>query len=289
MINYVIATWSGKDTKCDIPHTNNPPPQNTLTFHLERLSQLKHNLAKITIMKPTCDVANQMNNYYSISKIIPLFKCPVVVIECENYGYSNGQWLKCYEINVKNKEKFDYYIFIEDDYVPNQHHFDVVLMNLYNQKFPNLIGKLCGYVQGSFNNHKRKLPLHYESGIIVSLKTLELLYNTNNKWQGNPRSCLDKILIRNKRLQEKKRRTSGIGAFYQVNFSLLFTLLDIPILDFSKEYSVPYYEKALNKIYTLLHDHTSTECFANVSCHINQQSDQSGNYLIVPIQFYFLK
>jgi hypothetical protein len=281
-INYIIATWSGENTK-QFCHTNNPSPENTLKFHLEKLANLNHNLTQITIMMPKCSTKIQYQHFYDIPETtLNKLKCTVVFIECENFGYSNGQWLKCYE----QYSDFDYFILIEDDYVPFQDNFDQLLISLYKQKFDNDIGKLCGYVQGYPLQKRHRLPLHYESAVMVSKTTMKKLYQSK-KWKGDPRSFLDKTLVKNKRLDKAKKSLKSIGGFYQVNFSLLFTLIGIPLKDFSKEYIVPWYQKETNKLYHLKYHQTALKCFSDPQCLITKRLNKK-KYLIVPLQMYFL-
>ena len=50
----------------------------------------------------------------------------------KNHADSGGQWLKAYE---NTKDNFDYYIFMEDDYVPLNNNFDDMLIKIYKNKF----------------------------------------------------------------------------------------------------------------------------------------------------------
>lgn len=277
-INYIIATWAGKDTK---DFQSKLKPENTLKFHLEKIAQFKHNLSQITVMCPKCPKHLEMSGFYDISKsILDSLDCPLVFEECENYGYSNGQWMKCYELYTD----FDYYILVEDDYCPYQDHFDSILVDLYLAKFPKNIGKLCGYIQGTPLQKNHKFPLHWESAMLVSRDTFEKLYNCD-RWKGRPRDFLNAVLVKNKKLSSMKERPEAVGGFFQVNFSLLFTLIGIPVRDFSKEFIVPYYEKERNEIYHLKHGVVSTVCFKEPA--IKRIGDRRS-YLMVPLQFYFI-
>lgn len=60
--------------------------------------------------------------YYDIDSIKQKYSIPIVEIDCENFGYSEGQWLKAYEIY---RDVFDYYLFIEDDYCIHHRDADV--------------------------------------------------------------------------------------------------------------------------------------------------------------------
>lgn len=223
-INYVIATYNGI---CRRTHKF-PNPENVLIEHLNKISQLKHNISQITVMKSQS--CNYYKNYYNIDEISKKINIPIKIIDCENYGYSEGQWLKAYELF---KNDFDYYLFVEDDYCAGMDNFDTILMNCYNNKFNNNIGLLCSLVEGS-KEYKNKggYPIHFEGCVFINNKTLEKLYN-NPKWENNPRKYLD--LIDNKidsNFNWERQRKSYIGGYYQLTFSHLFTLSEIDHEDY---------------------------------------------------------
>ena len=134
--------------------------------------------------------SNFYPGYYDIASIIQTSNIPIKIIDCENFGYSAGQWLKAYEIY---KNAFDYYLFFEDDYCTNMTDFDKILIDCYKKKFSKNIGLLCSLVEGS-KDYKNKggYPIHFEGGVVLNKETLEKLYQIP-KWQGNPRKYLDLI------------------------------------------------------------------------------------------------
>ena len=116
-INYVIATYNGK---CNRSMKSIPSPKDILKKHLEKVLSLQTKyITQITIMQAESE--NFYEGYYDIQDLIDKSNIPIKTIPCENYGYSGGQWMKCYEIY---KNEFDYYIFLEDDYCGNFDNFD---------------------------------------------------------------------------------------------------------------------------------------------------------------------
>ena len=107
-------------------------------------------LSQVTVM--AAESPEYYEGYYAIKEVTDQFDIPVVVVKCENYGYSGGQWLKAYE---KYTDKFDYYIFIEDDYCPGMLGFDNILKIAYLAKFSGGAGLLCSLVEGS-KQYKRR-------------------------------------------------------------------------------------------------------------------------------------
>ena len=246
-INYIIATYNGK---CNRTHKE-PTPENVLNAHLKKIYSIQHNLNQITILKPHSE--NYFSGYYNLDDIINKFTIPIVIIECENYGYSAGQWLYAFELF---KTVFDYYIFVEDDYCPGMNYFDNILLNCYKQKFNENIGVLCSLVEGNSNNDG-SYPIHFEGGIFISRQTLEKLYS-NTKFECNPRKYLN-LLENYKPLKEEKfnwsyQKNGYIGGYYQITFSHLFTLIDIKHEDYldisynTFKLQFPYWADEKNKI-----------------------------------------
>ena len=245
-INYVIATYNGK---CNRQHKY-PLPKDVLKCHIKKILSLKNNLSQITIMKASSNA--YYKDYYDIASIIQTSNIPIKVIECENFGYSEGQWLKAYEIY---KNQFDYYIFMEDDYCPNMEIFDEILIDCYKNKFSKNIGLLCALVKGSSDyKNPGKYPIHFEGCAFTNKETLNKLYQ-EPRWKGDPRKYLDLI---DKSIDNgfnwKKQRKAYIGAYYQLTFSHLFTLSNIKHEDYLdlKQYNnflqFPYWGDMKNKI-----------------------------------------
>jgi hypothetical protein len=226
-INYVIATYNGE---CNRRHSH-PLPKDVLRTHLEKLKASMQAIDQVTIMM--AESPNHYKDYYDVSKISSQFTIPVEMIECENYGYSPGQWLKAYELF---RDKFDYYIFMEDDYCPGIHGFDDYLIRLYKRLFPGEIGLMCSLVEGS-RNYKEKggYPIHFEGGVVLSTQTLNHFYSAWLKRPGNigPREQLDKITSKESPGHNWERhRLSYMGGYYQLTFSHLFTMVGIEHEDY---------------------------------------------------------
>ena len=222
-INYVIATYNGKTKRRYL----NPLVENTLRCHINKILELKNNnISQITIMKAKS--SDYYTDYYNIHDLINKSKIPIKIIDCENYGYSAGQWLKAYELYYE----FDYYIFMEDDYCPGMNNYDDILVNIFKNKFKNNIGLLCSTVKNS------RFPTHFNGGILVSNNSLKLIYS-NKIFCGSPRKHLNLIEFKNSEALKK----GYLGGYYQVAFSHLFTLTNITIEDYI---DIEYNDKILN-------------------------------------------
>jgi len=209
--NYIIATWNGVRVKKDTFYNY----LNTLRDHLKRLNSLSNNISQVTIMKPE---SNINNSYYDIE-----IDDNIKIIECENEYFSYGQWLKALKLFLTD---FDYYILIEDDYVPNTHNFDQKLIELYKENT-----YLCSLV-GTHEAKGVKFPFHcrISNGIISSNTIKNIINNVDyNKWflkYGD----------------------------YQISFSRYLFENGIDLVDYTDSYMVDYYA------YGKIQDYSNPDC-----------------------------
>lgn len=214
-INYVIATFNGNRHWFG----SSPHMDEGLKIHLKNLSNLKHNIAQITIMKPK--VEGIFHDYYDIESIIKEFDIPVKIIECENHAWSMGQFLDAAEFYLDN---FDYHLFIEDDYCPNLDHFDNFLMGAYLTLFPDNVGLLNSTTLGDqFETKARGYPPHWEGMALVSSLTLKKVWS-NPLFEGNLKKFLNGMENIDNSYPWERWRHGLPGGYYQVAFSHLFTL-----------------------------------------------------------------
>lgn len=284
-INYVIATYAGYCKRGDSFVTMSE----ILRSHLIQLHEIRHNLSQITIMKAEC-TGKQIEGYYDIQDIVKKLDTPVVEIDCENFGYSNSQFLTAYE---KYGKEFDYYIFTEDDYCPNMNFFDTFLLKYYNKHFPSNIGKLCSYVQGRPLQKNNKYPIHWTGDIFLSVETLDKLYS-NDIFKGEVKQHLD-ILNKNINLVKKEDinilkgvKKGYIGGYYQLILSYLFYLSEIPIIDYLSEKMNFVYWHDTKKTYGGLLKIISKNNIAYNNAFIyiknNELYNLCSNKLTIPVQ-----
>ena len=128
-INYVIATWSGDRRAGNSQLLDNPVTY--LQQHLTALNNLKHGLSQITIMVPENPKEPEEFSLYLDSL------SGVEILRRSNEGQSYGSYVDCYK---RYTDQFDYYIFVEDDYIPKQENFDQILVQMFKG------AKNCGYL-----------------------------------------------------------------------------------------------------------------------------------------------
>ena len=202
-VNYVITTWSGPRREPNLSYLKN---------HLINLLSLKHNLSQITIVKPVVDGCDM--SYYEVDNLINKFNCDVKILEkYDNMGQSYGQFFYAYEIY---KNEFDYYIFVEDDYMVDIDHFDKILVDEFvDQKVD---GFLCSYCGPTPTDPVGGASI---SNGIISTDCMSKIYESF----PNPIQKID----------------NREGYMCQINFSKLIWESNLNFKDFSQKYRVPYF------------------------------------------------
>lgn len=202
-VNYVITTWSGKRRSPNLKY---------LKDHLLNLLSLKHNLSQITIVKPIVDGCDM--SYYDIGNIVDKFNCDVKILEkYDNNGQSYGQFFYAYE---KYKNEFDYYIFVEDDYMADIDFFDEILVNEYKEQ--NVKGYLCSYSGVDPNYSKGGCSV---SNGLISSTFFSKVYD----FYPDPINTIN----------------SEFGGMCHENFAETLKGCDFEFKDFAHKYRVPYF------------------------------------------------
>lgn len=224
-INYIIATYPA-------PSQSRPSdqyPEVMLNFHLDELTRLfrvkkrrdiECLIKYVTIVCPE-PAKDPFKNYYQDKKWKTRFQQDYhnVTLQYVDYvGYNIDfpcdHWIQGYQACPDA----DYHLLIEDGYCVERENprFDLDLLDLYKEKFPNNIGYLATWVP----TYLHGLPRHAAiSNGLVSKETFEKL--------GNP--------------LRKFYNIRGIN-LPQVRFSNLFALNEIPMADFSDRYRIYFWE-----------------------------------------------
>lgn len=148
---YIISLFFGNRRNTNIPFYNT----NKLCFlekHIELLSNLNHNLKKIIF-----NINLEDGDYENANKALTIIPKKIQNSDVEvrfrkNIGMSYGAWSDCF---LENKDKYDYFIFNEDDYFFVIDNFDKILVNKFKDKGD--AGYLCGIV---IENNNIGQPLH---------------------------------------------------------------------------------------------------------------------------------
>ena len=123
-IKYLLATWSGSRNLL-------PNPPNYLPEHLQILSKLQHDCEVVIGVPHNPDMPQDY------SKFLHSIAGEYAIIEMPNSGMSYGQYAKM----IATHSDADYWIIIEDDYVPCVHNFDQILVEMIDRKN---VDYLCG-------------------------------------------------------------------------------------------------------------------------------------------------
>lgn len=205
LTNYIIATWSGSRRG---PIVN---PISFLDSHIKALKTYRHQLSQITIAVP--DNPQEPQEFRDFLMDLPsrLGTAKVEILRRPNLGQSYGSYCDTY---LKYRQSFKYYIFIEDDYLPVQDDFDLILI--------------------------RQLELQENCGFLASL-----VYD----WQGRPHAAVSNGIAKSQTLENICQKFKclphgeAIGVDYtpssQVKFSWAFLDVGTSLGQLSN-FQVPY-------------------------------------------------
>jgi RimJ/RimL family protein N-acetyltransferase len=150
-ICYIISIFFGNRRNTQIPvyYTNRLC---LLEKHIQLLNELNHNLDKVIF-----NINIEDGDYDLVNKALKITPKKIHNTDVEvrlrrNIGMSYGAWSDCY---LENKNKYDYFIFNEDDYFFVIDNFDDILVRKFKEKGD--AGYLCGIV---LENKSLNQPLH---------------------------------------------------------------------------------------------------------------------------------
>lgn len=215
-INYVCTLWTGpRRTDGDEP----PDPEYYIKRQLIALEAQRHNLAQITFVLNRNDLLHwQRERDLAVIADIPerIQNTPIVIHTRPNVGLSYGAFNYAYQ----EDPDFDYYIFIEDDYVPVIDGFDHRLVRMFAAlraySVPKL-GYLCTYYAAV---HPEYGPHAAISNGLISREALEAI-------------------------QEFGAYTANYeeAAKMQIAFSRAFEKAGYGVRDFSHKYRAPFFDR----------------------------------------------
>lgn len=211
-INYVIAGWSGARACGQDPNLG----KRYIVRHIEQLNRLKHNLAQVTICNPHNPHNEQYDKYVNALKELELENkgCKIEILDRPNSMVAYGSWSDAY---AKYRQEFDYYILMEDDYLPVKDNFDTILVDLLNEKKAGYLGAFLSTTSCVPDGRKHM-------GITNGIASKEALEAVFLKF-----GCL---------MAQYVEPNYWLN---QVNFSLAFMDAGYTIADWSDKFRVPFW------------------------------------------------
>jgi len=193
-----------------------------LLSNLSKLETVKHSLSQITIVVNECEnelpeVTSYLNNLKSIGNT------PIVILRRENKGMSYGSYNYAF---ATYKDKFNYYIFTEDDYVFVKDNFDRLLVDLF-------LEKRCGY-------------------LCAGVSTDEEPFKSQFKGFGKI-GCISHGISDFKSLNAVYNHFGGLP-LPQTVFTRSFLHVGLTIEDWRGRYKSPYYNSIINKVKEFFED-----------------------------------
>lgn len=204
-VNYLLATWSGKRRN---------PSKDYLRAQIASLITLNHSLNQVTIIRPLGSNDPDYYDPYSYFSQGPHIT-EYVLLDRPTNDRAYGQFLFAFQ----QYPDFDYYILVEDDYLPNLDNFDAILIDLLTKKG-------CDYLCGSYGSIVPGGPIvpRHNIGIITGDALRRILKKNPNPF-FYPNGENDG--------QEQEM------------FAELCKAAGINIADYSDSFPVPYYDRYL--------------------------------------------
>ena len=143
---YIIAFWFGERRRGDERENNDKLFY--LKKQIEYLKKVRHGINNVIFNFNIED--NQYDILNEAIKIIPskIKNTDIEINIRKNIGMSYGAFSDCF---IKNKDKYEYFIFNEDDYIFIENFFDKTLIEMFNEK--ENCGYFCMIASDAFKRH----------------------------------------------------------------------------------------------------------------------------------------
>lgn len=151
---------------------------------IELLESINHSLTKIIF---NFNVETKHYHYLSkVYEIVPksIQNASVEISIRENKGYSYGAWS---DVFLKYKDKYDYYVFVEDDYMFIEPNWDTYLVNKF-ESYPD-----CGYLCMLVREPLEWCGWRKNAGNSIGISSSEVLMRIINKFGKLPHHELSEV------------------------------------------------------------------------------------------------
>ncbi len=212
-INYVVAVWGGRLEA----------PAN-IQLHLDLINKLENNIDQVTLVSPPYPGQQNIGFEKTLKRLDGITLdggAKVVVLKrTTNDHMSYGSWSDAYGAY---RQEFDYYIFMEDDYIPARPNFDTILVDILEAKQCHYLCMLVSSSQCTSVITKKSFP---HAGVTVGIcksTAMEVIWERFGSLLSN-----------------------DFEDWYwhnQMNFSYPYTYCGFSIADFADQYAVPFWHK----------------------------------------------
>lgn len=210
-INYVVALWGGRP-QCEV----------NIRLHIDLLNSLKNNVSQVTLVSPAYSDRPSPAFEKTLKELdgttLANGANVVVLRRNHNANISYGSWSDAYG---EYRDQFDYYIFLEDDYIPARPFFDTILVSMLEAKQCHYLCMLVSETQCTSIITGVKLP---HAGVTVGIcksTAMEVIWEKYGSLLSN-----------------------DFEDWYwhnQMNFSYPYGHCGFKIDDFSDQYAVPFW------------------------------------------------
>ncbi len=189
-----------------------------LRRHIDQLKGLEHNLDAIYVIVNKDEHSGDVESYLSSINGIMIRDACVNFMTRVNIGVSYGAYTHFFK-NEGLCNGYDYFIMVEDDYMPALDNFDAKLVDMFEEEPGTSF--LCSLIGWGCNGGDQ--PHAAISNGITNKPTVGLLREYNKLFHSGNRNDV-----------------SNDGRFGQVMFSQAFMFTGI-MRDFTDQYKVPYW------------------------------------------------
>jgi len=214
---YIVACYFG--SRRSAPQCYHDNPLSFVESHLYRLSEFQHSINSVIFvlnLEPDDDAIAteaQCTILRRFDEDPNLRHLNVSVLKRPNHCYSYGAWKQALN---ENRGKSDYTILLEDDYVPNTHHFDEKLLRFFTD---DSIFYVCGLFRDAHP------AISY--GMLKNSVYEEFVHNGSEFQLDEP--------------QPGTSHGYQHAEFLQTHFLLPFLTAGYKIADITTTYRVPFY------------------------------------------------
>jgi hypothetical protein len=255
---YTLLTNPFAGERCCYRNTHDQPqgpvpPHRVLSLHVESLAALPSRVTALMLLMPYDDARPPTPGYLDVGAAAARLPFPASLRVLPNNSLgSYGMYLHAFAVT---RERFDYYLFAEDDYLPMRAHYDSTLVRLFHSAFGGAtrsrahrvvgdthraVGCLAGILQGRPAEPESRFPLHLESSHLMSAAAIDRLFAhifERQRWNGSTASYMH-----HRATSHDGWRSSG--TYYgnlQLGFGRLLTEVGIPTRDWTAAYRTPYW------------------------------------------------
>lgn len=177
-----------------------------LRMHLWAIAQLNATqLSAVLVMVPTDTTGTliEHDNYTDVSAVESLLPCPVRIIRITNNTL--GSYGMAMHAFATTRDEFDYYIAVEQDYMPIRAHFETLLVHAHRHVFGDEPGVLFSVLEGRPAEPHSRLAMCGQGQNVLSKAAFERVFDhlyDRIGWRHSTSDRMEHLTVRVDRLAD---------------------------------------------------------------------------------------